>query len=99
MAQATNAQAASSESANNVNTSEVLLQAQSDAELAAAGGIPSNGVSGATTINSLEELKRLSPELYNEIVVSIAQNMMIDFKNREDRLEKEMKKMGDDDGS
>jgi hypothetical protein len=97
MAQTTNAQATSSGGANNVNTSEILIEAQSDAALAGAGGIPSQSLSAATTINSLEDLKRLSPELYNQILASIAQNMMIDFKNREDRLEQEIKKMQNND--
>jgi hypothetical protein len=96
MSQSTNTQTSSAGEVNKVDTAAVIADAQGAAALAEAGGVPSSAASAATKINSLEDLQKLSPELYNEIVVSIAQNMMIDFKNREDRLEKEMKKMQGD---
>jgi hypothetical protein len=55
-------------------------------------GITSSDLSASTTVNSMEELKTLYPKLYNIIVQSMGENMMIDFRRREDHLEAEMKK-------
>jgi hypothetical protein len=74
-----------------------LEAAQSLGDLAGSGGIQSiNNVTASTKINSLEELKALNPQLFNMILQGIAQNMLIDFRRREDRLEEEMKKNRDD---
>ena len=63
-----------------------LASFQGDLNLAAAGGVTSK-----TTVKSLAGLKKLSPKLYNQMLQSIASDMMIDFQRREDRLEKAMK--------
>lgn len=79
-----------------VNQTQALSEAESLDALAAVGGIPSNDFTMSTQISSLGDLKSKYPQLYKMILQSLAQNMMIDFQRREDRLDKALKQMRDD---
>lgn len=84
MSQSTPVQATSAASAT-------VAQAQGAAEKSTTPAVNSS-----TKINSLEELKTKAPKVYNQILQSLAQNMIIDLRHRQERLEKEMKKMQGD---
>lgn len=92
---------------NNQAASEALQAAESgsavdaaaleatggDLSLAASGG----GITSNTTVSSLSALKKLSPQLYNQIVQSIMSNMMIDMQQHEANVEQAMKALCDPD--
>lgn len=58
--------------------------------LAEAGGIGN--------ISSLADLKRKSPKLYKFMMISIAQNICIQMKRRQDELAEIWRKMREDQG-
>lgn len=58
-----------------------------------AGGTGSggSGYTTATTVKSLEELKRVAPEVYQKMLEGIAMNMISRIKKQSDRLKEIMR--------
>lgn len=59
---------------------------------APAGGPPpaGGGVSGQTKISSLEDLREKAPEVYQKMLEGIAQKIVNEIKEHQDRLKKMM---------
>lgn len=102
MAKVTNAQAAAAIQTVNSDFIQAADSGSIDAagtiseEIAGVQGIPQADFTSSTQISSLSELRTLYPKLYNMIVQGIAQNMMIDFGNGNDRVIAAMKKIRED---
>ncbi len=71
-------------------------QAVSNAPKTPTAASSSSEVAVNTMIKSLENLRALDPTMYQQFMMAIAQNMMTDFKRKEDILEADMKKMAQD---
>ena len=54
-------------------------------------GSPKGTVTSSTTVNSLEELKKKAPEVYDQMVLGIATNLCNEFKAQQERLKKIMR--------
>lgn len=66
---------------------------------AGAAGVAGSGKpppTSSTVISSMEQLKRDYPDLYNKILLSLAQNICIQVNRGNDRLVRAMKKLRED---
>lgn len=63
---------------------------------ATASETDSSTVNSLTTISSLADLKNKAPQLYNFMMLSLAQNICISMQQAQDRLSQAMKQMGGD---
>ena len=68
----------------------------SSANPTTAGAVASSnapgGVTSATVISSLEELKKQAPEVYNKMLQGIATNICSEMKAHQERLKQLMRK-------
>lgn len=62
-----------------------------------AGAGSLKNLPSSTQITDLESLQAMDPTLYKYMVEAIQQNMLIDFGQREKRVEEAMKKLGEED--
>jgi hypothetical protein len=51
---------------------------------------PSGGVSGSTKVNSLNDLKEKAPEVYNQMLLSMATTVCQDSKKQQDHIKEIM---------
>lgn len=87
-----------SQSAGTAAAAAAATQASSASNPATEPSSSSGGgdsVSSATTLSSLGDLKNKAPQLYNYMMISLAQNMCTQMNSDQDRLNTIMKKMGD----
>lgn len=73
-----------------IAATEGTAAAADPATPAPAGKPPAGGISGATKISNLEDLREKAPEVYQKMLEGIAQTIVNQIKEHQDRLKKMM---------
>lgn len=85
------------QSAGKVDTAHAVSEAQTAIDIAQASGGTAPVVTSATRFNSLDQLRKADPKLYNQLMLSIGQNIIIQLRRGDERLQEEWKKMREND--
>lgn len=86
--------ASAGENVSQVNQS-TIAELEADGALALGSGTVNQGqaVAMSTTVSSLAQLKKMSPQIYNMLLESIAEDMIIQMQRQEKDLEQAMAKL------